>query len=131
VSCGDSQDDPLPDAACLHLSINADALKELRKQKLKKQQQQQPGISQPDAAAAAAPEGLLGAAGAAATGGLWGCAAEWAGLSCRHSGSWQLSLLYSPEELGRFSLVRGGGAQRCRAWYRHKLSRPLTTDNMP
>jgi hypothetical protein len=127
VSCGDSQDDPLPDASCLHLSINAAALTELRAMK---QKQQQPGLSQPGAAAAAS-AGVLGAGGAAATGGLWGCAAEWAGLSCCHSGSWQLSLLYSPEELGRFGVVREGSSQLGSAWGKHMLSGFVMTDNMP
>ncbi|KAF6260436.1 hypothetical protein COO60DRAFT_891176 [Scenedesmus sp. NREL 46B-D3] len=105
VSSADNPDDPLPDPACLHLSINSAALADLR---ALKQQQLQPDTSQAPtapAAAAAASAAVLGAAGGAATGGLWGCAAEWAGLSCRHSGSWQLSLLYSPEELARFSMA--------------------------
>jgi hypothetical protein len=109
VSCGASHDDPLPDASCLHLSINAAALTELRAMK---QKQKQLEASQAGAAAATATAAVLGAGGAATTGGLWGCAAEWAGLSCRHSGSWQLSLLYSPEELARFSTVRARTARR-------------------
>jgi hypothetical protein len=103
VSCADSPDNPLPDPACLHLSINTAALTELRTMK---QKQLQAGSSQaPTIDSAAAAAAVLGTASAAATGGLWGCAAEWAGLSCRHSGSWQLSLLYDPDELAQFSLV--------------------------
>ncbi|WIA29988.1 hypothetical protein OEZ86_000086 [Tetradesmus obliquus] len=104
VSAADCPENPLPDPACLHLSINVAALADLR---TAKQKQLQEGGSQAaigDAAAAAtAAAAAVGAASAAATGGLWGCAGEWAGLSCRHSGSWQLSLLYNPEELARFS----------------------------
>lgn len=106
MSAADCPENPLPDPACLHLSINVAALAELR---TAKQKQLQEGGSQAaigDAAAAATPAAAaVGAASAAATGGLWGCAGEWAGLSCRHRGSWQLSLLYNPEELARFSTV--------------------------
>eukprot|EP00775_Hariotina_reticulata_P012730 gene12730-12860_t len=46
-----------------------------------------------------------GPAGLSATGGLWGHSGEWAGLTCQHTGTWQLSLVYEPAELSKFSMV--------------------------
>lgn len=80
-------DDPLPDPSCLHLTLNTAALRDVRTR------------SKPGADSTA----VLGSV--ATTGGLWCCAAEWAGLSCRHSGTWQLSLVYDADELSKFSAV--------------------------
>lgn len=93
-------DEALPDPSAIHLTLNSAAITELRSAKQQ-------------ASGGAGGGGLLGpgSSGLAATGGLWRCSAEWAGLSCRHSGAWQLSLVYEPEELARFSLVR-----RCTWW---------------
>lgn len=100
--CASSEpDDPLPDPSCLHLSINTAALADIRakKQLLLPQTQQQQTTKDSNIATARA--------GASATAGLWCCAAEWVGLSCRHSGTWQLSLVYDTAELDKFGQVRG------------------------
>ena len=116
LAAGVDIDDPLPDPSCLHLTLNTAALADIKARAAQNTQQTQPKPQNKaqqrmdsEAAPAAASSAATRGAGltAAVTGGLWRCVSEWAGLSCRHSGTWQLSLLYDTQELNKYSMVRG------------------------
>lgn len=116
LAAGADADDPLPDPCCLHLSVNTAALADIRARATQHTQQdirqQSEFTTATPAASSAAARGA--SLTATATGGLWRCVSEWAGLSCRHSGTWQLSLLYDTQELHKFSLVSGSGMLHAR-----------------
>eukprot|EP00878_Enallax_costatus_P013659 GHUV01014282.1.p1 GENE.GHUV01014282.1~~GHUV01014282.1.p1 ORF type:complete len:1109 (+),score=523.65 GHUV01014282.1:500-3328(+) len=114
LAAGVDVDDPLPDPSCLHLTLNTAALADIRARAAQHTQQTQPKPqhktqqqTDSDTTTPAASSAATRGAGltATVTGGLWRCVSEWAGLSCRHSGTWQLSLLYDTQELNKFSMA--------------------------
>lgn len=82
VAGADATSDPLPDSSCLHVSVG------------------QPGIG--EAARAGPPPS---ARGSSSNDGLMLRCTEWDGLHMQHTGSWQLSLLYTPQQLRCFAHV--------------------------
>jgi len=118
----------LPDPAALILTYDQDGLAALRADRLKAQEARRAAQAGGSTAAAAA-AGLgsaiplrphSGSPGfssrkevlpAVVTGGLMVCSSEWLALDLRHAGSWQLSLVYTDEQLRHFSKVRGIGGR--------------------
>lgn len=93
-------DEVLPDPRALLITINREALAELREQQEKRRKALLAAGPPPAAAAAAG-----GAVRQQPAVGLMLCSKEWAGLELQHSGSWQLSLVYTDEQLRFFGQV--------------------------
>lgn len=95
-------DEVLPDPRALLITLNKEALAELREQQEKRRR----------ALLAAGPPPAAAAVGGAVRQqpavGLMLCSKEWAGLELQHSGSWQLSLVYTDEQLRFFGQVGPG-----------------------
>jgi hypothetical protein len=94
----------LPECESLVFSAHSEALHDLRSLQDRRQ-----AIAAQQAAAA----GSSSSAAAAHPKGLMLCSKEWVGLDLQHTGSWQLSLVYTSEQLKMFSQV---GAQRMPIW---------------
>lgn len=86
-------DEVLPDVNSLLLTVNREGLSELREQQEKRRAAQAAG---PPAAAGARQQPAVG---------LLLCSREWVGLELQHTGSWQLSLVYTDEHLKFFGQV--------------------------
>jgi hypothetical protein len=87
-------DEVLPDVNSLLLTVNREGLSELREQQEKRRAAAQ-AAGPPAAAAARQPPAA----------GLLLCSREWVGLELQHTGSWQLSLVYTDEHLRFFGQV--------------------------
>jgi hypothetical protein len=111
-------DEVLPDPEALLLTCDTAELASKRRQVQERQQQRQPAQQGWGSAAAAGaggsvPGAVSGAGSvprdapldARATGGLLACSGEWVALQLRHTGSWQLSLVYNDEQLRTFTKV--------------------------
>jgi hypothetical protein len=92
-------DEVLPDPRCLLITLNREPLVKLREQRQDKQRKAflAAGQQQP-AAAGVAPKQPPAV-------GLMLCSKEWAGLELQHAGSWQLSLVYTDEQIKSFGQV--------------------------
>ena len=120
-------DEVLPDPNDLLVWFDKDALFAFRLERMRQIQQQAEAAASKGAAAAAAapavaaavqhsatpgrssvssPSSMVKQINANITGGLMLCSREWIGLELQHAGSWQLSLVYTDEQLRMFSRVR-------------------------
>lgn len=97
----------LPECESLVFSANSEALHDLRSFQDRRQ------AAAAAAAQQAAAASSSGSAGAACPKGLILCSREWVGLDLQHTGSWQLSLVYTSEQLRMFGQV---GARCMRIW---------------
>lgn len=121
----------LPDPSSLILTYDQDGLAALRADRLKAQETRRAAQAGGSTAAAATGFGSVipmrphtaGSPGissrkevlpAVVTGGLMVCSSEWLALDLRHAGSWQLSLVYTDEQLRHFSKVGGHGGEALR-----------------
>lgn len=99
ISCA-GPDEVLPDCDALLLKYNSEGLEDLRAW-----QEDRRRAEHAAAAAAQLPGAASSSAALPASAGLMLCSREWVGLELQHTGSWQLSLVYTDEQLRCFSQV--------------------------
>ena len=100
ISCA-GPDEVLPDCDALLLKYNSEGLEDLRAwQEERRRAEHAAAVQLPGAASSSS-----GSAALPASAGLMLCSREWVGLELQHTGSWQLSLVYTDEQLRCFSQV--------------------------